>query len=89
MNQATVKLTIGKETREVQATISTRPHFTVAIVRGLQMRTSSGNETHTGWAEFLFNESGEYNIDKALDIRYVGMRGNGHAKRSKFRYVGF
>lgn len=89
MMKVEVTLTIGAETKKVEAYISTRPYATIAVVNGLKMVTTQGNKQHTGWAEFLVNDENEYDIKNAVDIRYVGMRGNGIAKRSNFRNISF
>ena len=88
--RATVKLTIGSETKEVTAFIWERMNSKIATISGLTMTTIAGKKQHTGWATFNANDSGEYNLNDASDIRYHGMRGNGgYAKPSNFRHIGF
>jgi hypothetical protein len=90
MQTTTIKLTLNNETREVEAFVEELPFYTEVRVSGLNMTTTKGNQQHKGWACFVLKkDSNEYSIKDAIDIRYVGMRGNGHAAKSLFRYVGF
>jgi hypothetical protein len=90
MNTITINLTIGKETREVQAIVEERGLHTFVHVSNLMITTSHGNQQHKGWADFLYKEGvTDYKLSDACDVRYPGMRGNGHAQKSMLRNVSF
>jgi hypothetical protein len=61
------------------------------IIRDIYMTTLNGNVLHRGWIEFRENDDPGhvYTIIDMLDIRYHGMRGNGGARGSYIKYMGW
>lgn len=80
-----INLTLNKETRSVEAKPGVKGHL---MVYGVKMVTTSGNKTHTGW--IMVKEGKEdYTVKDIVDLGYHGMRGNGSARPSQMRYIGF
>lgn len=88
MTTINIKLTIGNETREVDAYIAKRYEYE-DVTTWASVTTTHGNRTHVGSLTFKRNETDEYNVRDCRSITYHGMRGNGHARRSQFRNVSF
>lgn len=86
MEQIKINVTLNGETRPVDACVF---HPSVYVYR-IAMVTSHGEKTHLGTIAFKYVEGKSDYTDRDINyINYSGMRGNGNAKRSKFRYVGF
>lgn len=85
----TIRLTLNGETREVEA-VCFDFHPDDLYVYRLEVKTSHGNKLHKGTVTLSRKPEGhEYTARDISSISYHGMRGNGHARRSSFRYVGF
>jgi hypothetical protein len=84
----TAKLTIGNETREVEGFVVEWGNATTVTLHA-SVTTTQGKQSHIGSLRFPRNPEDSYNVKNCNSITYHGMRGNGHAKRSKFRHIGF
>lgn len=91
METTIIKLTLDRETREVEARKIDYGHRQVFRFSPVEMITTHGGKVHSGWMDLKINDNPEhvYTTRDALDIRYSGMRGNGYARTSRMQYVGF
>lgn len=86
-----ISLTLNNVTRKVVAKVAQFTWNTKGLfVNKIEMMTSSGTKKHVGWMYLRIVEGQtEYSLKDAMDVRYSGMRGNGHARPSSFRHIGF
>ena len=90
METTRIPLTLNREEREVEASIFIGATQTYLIVHGIALTTTQGQRTHRGYIWLNLQEQGHpYSPQDIVDIGYSGMRGNGHAQRSRFRHIGF
>lgn len=89
MDTLMIKLTLNNEQRDVEANIWHYHDSQELIVYGIAVTTTHGGKTHNGTMHLKPKDGNEYTIKDARDIRYHGMRGNGHGRCSRFRHVGF
>ena len=85
-----ISLTLGRETREMEATVFVWGDGSAELIVGpVALVTSHGSKTHRGTIRLKAKDSGAYTAKDITDANYPGMRGNGHAVRSTFRHIGF
>lgn len=86
-----INLTLGRETREMDATVFVWGNGSADLIVGpVALVTSKGNKTHRGTLHLKADASRtDYTAKDITDANYPGMRGNGHAVRSTFRHIGF
>lgn len=87
MENIKIKLTLNGVTKEVEASKFDFGSGPSIRVYGLRVVTTSGGKVHCGSARVVINEANEYTLADLRDISYHGMRGNGHARKSRFRSV--
>lgn len=85
-NEIQIQLTLNGETRQVTASVWNEGRQ--IAVYGVNMTTTHGAVTHRGRIDLRPRDDGHYTERDIIGYGYHGMRGNGHAPRSRLRYVG-
>ena len=91
METKTISLTINGETREIEVRVCEHGIIgTYYAVSGIEMQTTTGKQRHHGTAHIRKpGDRAEFTEHDLTDLCYHGMRGNGHARTSRLRYVGW
>jgi hypothetical protein len=89
-----INITVRLNGKTCQPLVSVYVHGngeTFYSLSGVKLVTSHGSKTHMGTIGFRAHEDPThvYTAKDITDASYWGMRGNGHAVRSTFRYIGF